>query len=240
MITPSSAIATADPARINRVGPVVPPADNASTSTAAANPPRKATPPAGNAGSEIPKAANTTTARYAPAFTPSVSGEASGFRASDCRPAPANPNARPTSTPASSRGNRDATRTLTELSVPRPITSFRRSPALTDDVPWVRWMAASTTTDGQRDQEDPGHADPAYRLEGGDELGPAGGELGQDVTAWTAASMNCSVDFGPPNIQMPSGSRCTLFDFTNGRFFQIAFLARSSPNTSPPSVLLAM
>jgi hypothetical protein len=63
VVTPASAIATAEPARINRVGPDAPPADRLSTSTAAASPPRKAIPPAGNTGSGIPKAATTTTAR---------------------------------------------------------------------------------------------------------------------------------------------------------------------------------
>ena len=171
-----------------------------------------------------------------------MSGEASGFRASDWSPAPATPSATPTSTPASSRGSREATSTFAELSVPWPITSRSRSPAFTEDVPWVRWTAASSTTATERDEEHPGHADPAYRLQLGAvaSVRPRGGQLGQEVTACTVASMNCSVDIGPPNIQMPSGSRCTLPAFTNGRFFQIAFLARSSPNTSPPSALEAM
>ena len=35
--------------------------------------------------------------------------------------------------------------------------------------------------------------------------------------------MYASIDSGPPNIQMPSGSRCTSPDFTNGREVHTAF-----------------
>ena len=146
MVTEASAIATADPARISRVGPVRPPAESAITSPAAASPPTKAKSPEDSTGSVSPNAAAATTARCAPALTARVSGEASGLRASDWKAAPAMPRARPTESPASMRGRREATRIRATSSLPLPKARPIRSEAPMPDVPWVRWAAAITIT----------------------------------------------------------------------------------------------
>jgi hypothetical protein len=75
-----------------------------STITAPTRPPMNATVPEAQIGSAMPNAAITVTARYEPAVTPRVSGEASALRDSDCSSVPATPSAIPTVTPAARRG----------------------------------------------------------------------------------------------------------------------------------------
>ena len=96
--------ATAEPASRMRVVDVPAP-DNPSTSTAAVSPPRNATPPEAQSGMVSPNAATATTARYDPAVTARVSGEANEFRVSDCNNAPAIPSAQPDGDPRSQPRN---------------------------------------------------------------------------------------------------------------------------------------
>ena len=77
---------------------------------AAARPPTNATSARGPQRYVDPERRRDGTAKYAPAFTASVSGEASGLRATDWNSAPATPRAKPTASPAASRGSREPTR----------------------------------------------------------------------------------------------------------------------------------
>ena len=74
-------MATTVPASTSRIGADSENPVSASTRPAAANPPRKARAAELSSGSEIPNAAAAVSARWAPAFTAKVSGEANGFRA---------------------------------------------------------------------------------------------------------------------------------------------------------------
>ncbi len=58
------------------------------------------------------------------------------------------------------------------------------------------------------------------------------------VSASTRESMYASMERGPPNIQTPSGSRCTSPAFTKGSDFHTAFLA-SGPAKASPSASFA-
>jgi len=99
--------ASADPASTRRVVDDAAPPASPSTTPAAASPPAKATMPDAQNGTLTPNAVTAVTAKYEPAVTPSVSGEASGLRASDCMSSPATPRAAPTAIPAASRGTRE-------------------------------------------------------------------------------------------------------------------------------------
>ncbi len=143
-VSEESASEVAEPARISRVVPLRPPADSASTRAAAASPPNRASPPDTGTGSTSPNAAAAATARYAPALTASVSGEAIALRAIVCSSEPATPSASPTQTPASSRGSREASSTRAASSLP-PNGSASRSSAPTEEVPCVTCTAATST-----------------------------------------------------------------------------------------------
>ncbi len=140
-----AAIAVAEPARMSLVVAEPPPDAMASTSAAVAIAPRKATPTPESSGSEMPKAATTVTARYAPAFTASVSGLARGLRATDWSRPPETPRAMPTRTPAARRGRRAPDRTFHTPWSAAPTSRRSRSPVSTAEVPCVRWRAASAT-----------------------------------------------------------------------------------------------
>ena len=85
--------------------------------------------PTPRAGRDSPNAATTVTARYGPAVTAEVSGEASALRASDWNRAPATPRAKPTASPAASRGIREPTGCPWIRHVPSRSPSAHRSPS---------------------------------------------------------------------------------------------------------------
>src|SRR5215203_4031676 len=136
----------AEPASTSRTVPPPrsPPAESPSTRAAAASPPRNATAPPPTTGSTMPKAATATTARYDPAFTASVSGEASTLRETVCITRPATPSATPTSTPAASRGIREATSTAAAWSSDPPKRRPSSSGRPTFAEPCVTCTAASS------------------------------------------------------------------------------------------------
>ncbi|OUD81476.1 hypothetical protein CMMCAS02_00995 [Clavibacter michiganensis subsp. michiganensis] len=97
-----------------------------------------------------PVTAATARAAYAPAFTASVSGEASTLRLTVWRAAPAAPRARPTRIPAAMRGSRDATTTDASPGVARPVSACHTSRGPTAAVPCVTSITASTATTSAR------------------------------------------------------------------------------------------
>ena len=105
---------------------------------------------------DSPNAATATTARYDPAVTARVSGEASELRVSDCSRAPAIPSANPTAMPAANRGIREPTRICrvdSAAAVRSPVARAQSSPNPTPEVPWVRCQpATSSSSPGQPEE----------------------------------------------------------------------------------------
>src|SRR5699024_7019450 len=58
--------------------------------------------------------------------------------------------------------------------------------------------------------------------------------FGQAASSATSASMYCTAERTPPNIQMPSGNRCTVPFGTNGRSVLIGLSASPSAYRSGP------
>ncbi|CAM5260556.1 hypothetical protein SGRI78S_03010 [Streptomyces griseus subsp. griseus] len=149
-LSPDRASVSAEPASTSRIGPA-PARDRPRTTPAASSPPRKAVAPAGSAGSVMPNAATATTARYAPALTASVSGEASMLRDTDWRAAPAAPSAQPTSSPAASRGSRESRTTAAVCSSAvrseaAPVANCQSVCRSTAAVPWPTCTIASAAS----------------------------------------------------------------------------------------------
>ena len=226
---------------MSRVVPAWPPADIAITRPAAASPPQKARPPAGSAGSETPNAATATIARWAPALTARVSGDASGLRAIDCNAAPANPSATPMANPASSRGNREASRTRAASSSapdrqPQQVEGADRRGALGQ----VHRAHHEQQQDrGDEGSGDAGHGQASARSRPGGRLRTWGcAQHAHTAYVLTSSSMYCLPESGPPKVHMPLGILRTLPFWTKGSDFQIALPARPSANTSSPSEAL--
>lgn len=139
------------------------------------------------------------------------------------------------------RGSRDAMTTEESPASARPRSASRTSDAPTSAVPWVMSTTARTRTSS---------TSPAVTA-----TVPVVAAAGRSrpttdllmtataryffVRASTRESAYASIERGPPNIQTPSGSRCTLPSSTNGSDFQTAFFERLSANASP-STSLAM
>ncbi len=234
IVTEPSAIAVAEPARIIRVGPASPPADSVSTSAAARRPPRSARPPEGSTGRETPKAAATTTAQCAPAFTASVSGDASGLRATDCSTAPAAPERHPhhdrSEQPRDSGGPQD----VADVLVPRPggqcpqVGGVDRGGPLGHVHGRERRRERSEQTQDQPRRR-PGPGPPPG---GGGPGRPGHGELAQLPRTSSSWSRKDSRDAGPPKVQVPFSSLCRRSARTKGIEVQILFFDNPSVNTS--------
>lgn len=226
---------TTDPARIIRVGFVAPADEIASTSPAASSPPANATSVVDRSGNPVPAIATATTARCAPALTPSVSGAARSLRDTDWSSAPETPSATPTVRPAASRGSREPTSTSSTSGRACPVTSPSRSPSPTPDVPCVRCTAPSRTT---RTPPPAMTATEWPRLPMIMKARPCRGPYEfsrsrkrQWARACTSSSANWAVESGPPNSQVPPFSACTCLSFTNGRLRQTRFLGSDVVNT---------
>ena len=181
-------------------------------------------------------------------MTARVSGEASGLRATDCSALPDRPSAVPTSSAASTRGARDATSTARASSSPDPVSRPEQVPDA--DGRGAERQVDDREHDHRDDRGDEHRDDRARPGRGGTGAGPAAPSAAgpasaitlmlvrQAVRAATVASMNAAADSGPPNIQMPSGSRVVWPATTKGSCSQIALPVRPSLNASPPSVSL--